>query len=356
MEKLTIALAGYGSIGRIHQLAWSDIKYIYPGKTPELYLKGLCRSTPESAAETAVQAGLDRGYRDFDDILADPEVDIVDLVTPNSLHKEQILKALNAGKHVLCEKPLAMNAAEAAEIEEAARNSDRKAGMIFNYRFIPAMLKARELVEEGKIGEIYSFRGEYLHTGYQNPERPYSWRMDFEQSGGGALADLGSHVIDLVRYLLGDFKSVRAHLETYIEERPLPGGRGTGKVTVDDAAWLHCELKSGAPGTIEVSRFATGTLDDLNLTVYGSRGAFSFRLMDPGFLNYFDEGNKGAGWSRLETLQHYPDAIIPAPRSVIGWTRFHTENQYRFVRSIMENKPFSPSLNDGAAVQYVLDA
>ncbi|WP_171832103.1 Gfo/Idh/MocA family protein [Oceanispirochaeta sp. M1] len=357
MEKIVIAMAGFGGIGRIHQLAWSDISYIYPGQLPDIFIKGVCRSTVAGAEETASKAGFEKAYRDYDELLADPEVDIVDLVTPNSLHKSQIMKALKAGKHVLCEKPLALNAGEARELEQAAVESDRQIGMVFNYRFIPAIMKAKELMEQGRIGEIYSFRGEYFHTGYQNPSRPFSWRMDFEKSGGGALADLGSHVIDLLRFLLGDFSSVKADMKTYIKERPLADGSGKREsVTVDDAAWLQCELDSGAQGTIEVSRFATGTLDNLNITVYGSRGSFSFKLMDPNFLYYFDEDNKGMGWNRLETLQHYPDAKIPAPRSVIGWTRFHTENQYRFLKSIVEGKSFSPSLSDGAAVQYVMDA
>lgn len=350
-------MAGFGSIGRIHQLAWSDIAYIYPGQLPDIYLKGLCRSTAEGARDTAKKAGFHKAYNDFDELINDPEVDIVDIVTPNSLHKDQILKALAAGKHVLCEKPLSLNASEAIEIEKAAADSDKTAGMIFNYRFIPAIMKAREFMDKGLIGEIYSFRGEYYHTGYQNPQRSYSWRMDFEKSGGGALADLGIHVIDLLRYLLGDFASVRAETKTFIKERPLnDGSGGTGQVTVDDAAWMSCKLVSGGQGTVEVSRFATGTLDDLNITVYGSLGAFSFKLMNPNFLYFYEESKKSEGWKRLETLQYYPDAVIPAPRSIIGWTRFHTENQYRFLKAIVEGVAFAPSIHDGASAQFILDA
>lgn len=357
MKRIVIAMAGFGAIGRIHQLAWSDIAYMYPGQLPDIYLKGICRSTAEGSRVTAQKAGFDRAYDDYDEIINDPEVDVVDIVTPNSLHKDQIIRALAAGKHVLCEKPLSLNALEAKDIEKAAEGSDKKAGMIFNYRFIPAIIKARELMYQGLIGEIYSFRGEYFHTGYQNPGRPYSWRMDFKKTGGGALADLGIHVIDLIRYLLGDFASVRAETKTFIKERPLnDGSNGMGQVTVDDAAWMSCELVSGGQGTIEVSRFATGTLDDLNITVYGSLGAFSFKLMDPNFLYFFEESKKDEGWKRLETLQYYPDAVIPAPRSVIGWTRFHTENQYRFLKSIVDGAEFVPSIHDGASAQYILDA
>ncbi len=357
MKKIGIAMAGFGGIGRIHLMGYRDIAQIYPGVLPEIRVKGLCRSSQAGAGETVREMGLERAYASFDEILEDPEIDVVDLVGPNMIHKDQILKALAAGKHILCEKPLAVNGDEAAELEEALKESPMIHGMIFNYRFIPAILKARTLIEEGRLGEVYSFRGEYFHTGYQNPERPFSWRMDFERSGGGALVDLGVHVIDLLRFLLGDFSAVRADLKTFIKERPLPGGGGErGRVSVDDAAWLSCELDSGSRGTIEVSRFATGTMDELNLTVFGSRGAFRFGLMDPGFLYWFDQNEKEKGWCRLETMQSYPGALIPNPRSTLGWSRFHTENQYRFLRCVAEGRSFSPSLLDGAAAQYVLDA
>jgi predicted dehydrogenase len=356
MKKIGIAMAGFGGIGRIHLMGYRDIAQIYPGVLPEIRIKGLCRSSLKGAEETVREMGLERAYAGFDEILEDPEIDVVDLVGPNMIHKDQILKALAAGKHILCEKPLAVNGEEAAELEEALKDSSLIHGMIFNYRFVPAIMKARELIEEGRLGEVYSFRGEYFHTGYQNPERPFSWRMDFERSGGGALVDLGVHVIDILRYLLGEYSSVRADMKTYVRERPLPGGGGMERVSVDDAAWLSCELASGSRGTIEVSRFATGTLDELNLTVFGSRGAFRFNLMDPGFLYWFDQAEKERGWSRLETMQFYPGARIPNPRSTLGWARFHTENQFRFLRSVAEGKPFSPSLLDGAAAQYVLDA
>ena len=357
MNTINIAFLGFGSIGRIHLLGYRDIREYYPGSIPPLRIKGLLSSTPQRSTATAEAAGMELGYGSLDEVLADPEVDVVDIVSPNYLHKEQILKSLEAGKHVLCEKPLALNAAEASEVLEASRRSDKTLGMIFNYRFVPAIIKARELIEQGRLGEVYSFRGEYFHTGYQNAEKPWSWRMDFSRSGGGAIADLGVHVIDLLAYLLGDFRTVRADVKTYIKERPESAGAANKKpVTVDDAAWLHCELASGGTGTIEVSRFATGTLDELNITVFGSRGSFRFNLMDPGYLYWFDEAQKEDGWKRLETAQHYSGAVIPTPRSVIGWQRFHCENQYRFLKSISDGSAFRPGAEEGAKTQFVLDA
>ncbi len=350
-------MAGFGAIGRIHLLAYRDIPHFYPGQLPGIRLSGVLRSTKEASDATAREAGFEKGYADYQEILDDPAVDVIDLATPNYLHKEQILQALRAGKHVLCEKPLALNGGESVEILKELDRSDCQVGMIYNYRFVPAIIKAKELIGQGRLGEIYTFRGEYFHTGYQNPARPFSWRMDFSRSGGGALADLGVHVIDLLNYLLGDFSTVRAELETYITERPAAGDSGRmDAVTVDDAAWLQCMLNDGGKGTIEVSRFATGTLDELNLAVYGSRGAFRFNLMDPGYLYWFDEEKKEMGWNRLETLQHYDGAVIPNPRSVVGWTRFHLENQYRFLKSLRDNTVFHPGAIDGARAQFVLDA
>jgi predicted dehydrogenase len=270
--------------------------------------------------------------------------------------------ALRAGKHVLCEKPLSVTLDESRTIVEAARSSRGTLGMVFNYRFVPALLKAREMMDRGLLGRIYNFRGEYYHTGYQNPERPLTWRMDFSKSGGGALVDMGVHVIDLVRYLLGDFEAVQAMTTTYITERPLEkGSKKTGTVTVDDAAWMNVRLKSGAPGSIEVSRFATGTLDDLNLTVYGEKGALRFSLMDANFLYWFDAAVRSPdpglpGWQRLETGQAYAGARIPNPRSIVGWARFHAENLHRFIRSVKEGTPFSPNERDGYEAQAVLEA
>lgn len=356
MKRIGIAMAGFGAIAKVHQLALSDIPFIYPGSLPPIDLMGVCASTPGRSIAAAKEGGFERVYENYDAILSDPEVDLVIIASPNFMHKDQIVKALHAGKHILCEKPLALNGSEIADIEAAALSSSSMLGMVFNYRFIPAIMKAHELIADGRIGDVYSFRGEYFHTGYQNPDRPYTWRMDFDRSGGGALADMGIHVIDLIRYLLGDFSRVKTDLSTYIKERPYPDGSGLmGDVTVDDAAWVQCELEGGAKGSLEISRFATGTLDDLNLNIYGSKGSLRFRLMEPNFLDFFETNQSDMGWNRIDTVQKYEGAKIPSPRSSVGWIRFHTENQYQFLKALVDGQEFSPSMNDGAAAQFILD-
>jgi len=362
MKKIGIAFAGYGGIGRVHTLALRQLPVIYPDTASDFELVGICMRSQEKAKRAAAEAGCPKWYGNYEDLLQDDEVGIVDLVTPNHLHLSMIQEAVRAGKHVLCEKPLSLTRGESETIVKAVRSSQASLGMVFNYRFVPALLKAKEMMDRGLLGRIYNFRGEYYHTGYQNPQRPLTWRMAFSKSGGGALVDMGVHVIDLARYLLGDFDSVQAMTETYITDRPVEkGSKQTERVTVDDAAWMNVRMSNGARGSIEVSRFATGTLDDLNLTIYGEKGALRFSLMDANFLYWFDGSLRTPdpgllGWQRLETGQAYAGAKLPNPRSIVGWTRFHAENLYRFIRSVRDGTSFKPNELDGYEAQAVLEA
>lgn len=369
-RQLGLGLAGYGMIGRLHAMGYRQLPFIYPGKLPEIELRSVCTTRPESAGAARAEGGFAAAVTDLNQLVEDPAVDVVDISLPNQLHRPAIEAALTAGKHVYCEKPLAGTLEDAraiaAMVERAGKSSGSppaRFGMVFQYRFIPAISKARELIQQGKLGRIYTYRAEYLHTGYQNPDRPLSWRMKKEEGGSGALGDLGSHVIDLVRYLLGEFESVQGHLETFVKERPLaPGDPRKGAVTVDDVAWFRARMTCGAIGTVEASRFATGTLDDLRLWIYGEKGALHFNLMDAGFLDWFREDDPGGtyggsrGWQRLQTVQHYPDARTPPGRAPIGWSRSHTENQYQFLQAVINNRDPEPGIIDGLRVQLVIDA
>ena len=363
MKRIGIGLLGYGSIGKIHTLSYRQLPLLYPGKLPETVLEGICTSNPRTAERAAKDGGFRRGFTDTAELLEQDCVDVVDCCLPNFLHRQVLLQAFAAGKHVYCEKPLAVNAEEARQITAAAEKHGVHVGMTFNFRFIPALMRAKELIDEGLLGEVYSFRAEYFHTGYQNPDRPMSWRMRKELSGGGALVDLGSHVIDLTRHLLGEFASVRGLVHTYIDQRPTSqGSEDKQPVTVDDAAWIEVRLQSGGIGTIEVSRFATGALDDLNIEIYGQKAALMFRLMDANWLYWFDATRPGGpmggqrGWTRLETVQHYPGATLPPPRSILGWTRTHAENQYVFLKAVSEGLAPQPGVLDGLRCQLIMDA
>ncbi len=363
MQSIGIGMLGYGMIGRVHSLAYHDLPIYYPGRLPPLRLAAVCTARPETAQAAAAEAGYASWCTDWRELVARDDVDVINCSLPNYLHRDVLLTAFAAGKHVCCEKPLALNAAEARELVAAAAQAGVTCGMVFNYRFVPAIMRARNIINDGLLGDIFEFRAEYLHTGYEDPQRPMSWRMRKEQSGGGALVDLGSHVIDLVRYLLGDFESVRAHMHTFHKARPVRRGAAESEpVTVDDAAWLQVRLANGTQGTIEASRFTTGILDDLRLEIHGSRGALRFSLMDANWLYWYDATRKGEplggdrGWVRLETVGNYPGAVAPPARSIVGWGRFIAENQYAFLTAVAAGKSPEPGIADGLQVHLVLDA
>ena len=362
-DEINIGLLGYGAIGRLHGMSYGQLPFIYPGKLPRPVLHTVCTSRTETAEAARIEGGFAHAVIDQDALITNPDVDIVDVTLPNHLHLLAVTAALSAGKHVYCEKPLAGNINDARAIARAVQASDASFGMVFQNRFIPALMKARELMQEGKLGRIFTYRAEYLHSGYQDSQRPLSWRMKKDEGGSGALGDLGSHVIDLIRYLIGEFDSLQGHLETFIHERPISKGSAkTGPVTVDDAAWFRARMKNGAIGTVEASRFATGTLDELRIRIYGERGALRFDLMDPNFLYWFDESQAGGefggsrGWQRLDTVANYPGAKTPSARAPLGWARAHAENQYRFLAAVTGGQEPSPNIIDGLRVQLVMDA
>lgn len=362
--QLRIGVAGYGMIGRLHTMGYLQLPLIYPEALPKVVLHGVATSRIETARAAQAEGGFAIALDDPQKLIADTEVDVVDVSLPNNLHRPVIEAALSSGKHVYCEKPLAGTVEDARAIYEATQgNPHVKFGMVFQYRFIPAIMKAHEIISQGTLGRIFTYRAEYLHTGYQNPNRPLTWRLQKEAGGSGALGDLGSHVIDLVRYLVGEFESVQGHLETFIDQRPLqPESEEKGTVTVDDVAWLRAKMANGAVGTIEASRFATGTLDDLRIWIYGERGSIHFNLMDPNYLYWFNEdqptGSYGGsrGWQQIQTVQYYPGAMTPPARAPMGWNRSHIENQFQFLRAIHQDQQPVPGILDGLRTQLVIDA
>ncbi len=363
MDSIGIALIGYGMIGRVHSLAYHELPIFYPGQLPRLRLVSVCTGHPETAQAAAAAAGYASWSTDYKELLGRDDVDVIDCSVPNYMHKSLILGAIAAGKHVYCEKPLALDGAEARELVAAAAGTGVRIGMAFNYRFLPAMQRARGIIEAGQLGQIYHFRAEYLHTGYQDPNRPMGWKATRARAGGGAIVDLGSHVTDLLRYLMGEFTEVLATTRTYIGERPVRKGSAERQaVDVDDVAWLQARMANGAQGTIEVSRFATGRLDELRLEMHGELGALSFNLADPNWLYFYDATRPGQpiggeqGWVRLETMQNYDRAAAPPARSNIGWTRSHAENQYAFLRALATGAAPVPDIIDGLRTQLVMDA
>jgi predicted dehydrogenase len=363
MEKIGIGIVGYGMIGRVHALVYRELGHYYPKGLPSVELTGLCTTRADTAMKAAEEAGIQFWTNHIDELVNHKGIEVIDCCAPNYMHFPVAMAAIQAGKPVLMEKPLALDVEQGEKISKAARDAGIPVGMIFNYRFIPAIMHARQLIEEGFLGQVYQFQIEYLHSGYQNPGRPMGWKLRQAQSGGGALVDLGSHLIDMIRYLLGDFDQVLATTQTYISQRPSEAGsKEMEPVDVDDAAWLQVRLANGVAGTLMATRFATGAVDDLNLLIHGQHGAIRFHLLEPNWLWIYDQRAVGEplggkrGWIRVESIQNYPGAVVPPARSFIGWTRPMAHNLYTFLSAITQGREPVPSLADGLAVQRVITA
>jgi len=246
---------------------------------------------------------------------------------------------------------------------EAVRRSGVKNQMTFNFRFFPAVLHAQQLMAEGFVGRVFSFRGRYHRSTYIDPAKPLSWRLRRNVAGGGALFDLGSHLLDLFIWLLGDVAEVQATLETFIKERPLAAGSAEkGAVDVDDIALLQMRLKDGALGLADVSRMGTGATNDLEVEIFGEKGAIRFALQDPNWLYVYDaretEGPYGGqrGFKRIEAAQRFEGQVAPDRGQSMSFTRSHAECQYQFLKAILEGRMPSPDVEDGLRVQEVMEA
>ena len=361
---LGIGMIGYGFMGKMHSYSYASLPFVYEPPPARVRLVGVCAASEASRSLAMERAGYEFATGDYRELLDRPDIRIINVCTPNYLHKEQAMAAIRAGKHVYCDKPLALSASEAEEMAVLARQSGLTCQVTFQYRFCPAVLRARQMVEEGFLGDVISFRSVYLHSGYTDPKRPISWRMQREKSGSGALGDLGSHAIDLMRWLAGDIAGVQARLRTLVKQRPVSAGSSEMvPVTVDDHAIVELELANGALGTLEASRIATGTADDLRFEIHGTRGAIGFDLMDPNWLMVYDDTRPGGayggerGWQRIECVQNYPKpAALPGGKAPVGWMRFHIAAIHSFVQRVVEGRPGEPSFDDGLAVQRIIDA
>lgn len=363
MKPVSIGMIGYGGIGRVHAMAYRDIAYLYGLPADTAHIVGVATSRRETAQKAAAEIGCDFYTDDYRELLARDDIQVIDCCTPNNSHHEILRAAAAAGKHIYCEKPLALSVAEGREIVAAVERAGVQSQMTFNFRFFPAMLRARQLVEAGFLGRIFSFRARYLRSSYISASKPYSWRLSKAISGGGALYDLGSHVLDLIYYLLGDFDAVQAHLETLIPQRPAaPGSAQTAPVDVDDLALLHLRMASGVPGTVEISRMGTGAINDLAIEVSGDQGALRFSAQDPTWLEVYDVRDADSplggtrGFRRVETAQRYDGAKAPDWSMTPNFTRTHAECQYQFLKAISEGRSPSPTLADGLRIQEIMEA
>ena len=262
------------------------------------------------------------------------------------------------------DKPVTANLAEADELEGLLKNYRATAQVALQYRFYPATIRAKRLVEEGFLGPLTHFRGAYLHSGSVDPERPVNWKST-AAAGGGVIRDLSSHVLDLLWWLIGPFESVHCASRIWAAERPSADAPGTRvKIDAEEAAVMLLRRPDGALGTVEASKIATGTEDELRFEIHGRHGAMRFNLMEPNYLEVYDaraaDGELGGdrGWTKLACVQKYPPpgGKFPGGKFALGWIRGHVHCLYSFLRAVVEGEPASPSLAEGLHLQRVLEA
>ena len=368
-ESLGVGMVGYAFMGAAHSQAWRTAPHAFdlPVRPVLSALCGRDRAATEAAARRYGFGGVETDWRA---LLERDDVQLIDVCTPGDSHAEISIAALEAGKHVLCEKPLANTVAEAEAMAAAAARAEARGvrSMVgFNYRRVPALALARELIASGRVGEIRHVRASYLQDWLADPAFPLTWRLQKEHAGSGALGDLGAHVVDLAQYLTGQLISgVSGVAATFVPERPLPGGGDrTGRVTVDDAVAFTARLESGALATFEATRFASGRKNALRIEVYGARGSLAFDLERLNELEFCDNtdsaGSTGpatAGFRRIlvtEPGHPYLSAWWP-PGHVLGWEHTFTHQVRDLVLAIDQGADPEPSFAAGLQVQHVLAA
>ncbi|TWD84768.1 putative dehydrogenase [Kribbella amoyensis] len=372
MTNLGIGLIGYAFMGAAHSQAWrSAPRFFELPLHPDLNV--LCGRDAEAVTAAADRLGWKETETDWRKLLQRDDVDLVDVCTPGDSHAEIAIAALEAGKHVLCEKPLANTVAEAEAMTAAADAAAAKGirSMVgFTYRRVPAIGLARKLVADGRIGTIRHVRAQYLQDWIADPEAPLSWRLDKEKAGSGALGDIGAHIVDLTQFITGErITEVSGQLETFVKERPKAaahsGLSGTasaerGPVTVDDAAVFISRFSGGAVGVFEATRFATGRKNAIRIEINGSASSLSFDFEDMNLLHYYDanEDPETAGFRRIlatEPVHPYVGAWWP-PGHLLGYEHGFTHQVVDLIAAIAEGKDPAPSFADGLQVQRVLAA
>ena len=371
-DVLHVAMIGYGFMGKVHSHAWRSVNHFFPD-APKVEMTLICGRNKEALENARELFGWNESETDWHKVIARSDIDIIDICTAGDTHEEIAIAALKAGKHVICEKPLANNAAEALAMSSAAAEAAKsgvKSMVAFNYRRVPALAVAKQLIDSGKIGEIFHVRANYLQDWIIDPEFPLVWRLDKKTAGSGALGDIAAHIIDASYFLTGSkISRVSGQLKTFIKERPLPGtytglsagsGRGRGEVSVDDTAVFTANFDNGAIGTFEATRFAAGRKNAMSIEINGSRGSLYFNFEDMNELLFHDHTTPSAeaGFRKIlatDADQPYVAAWWP-PGHIIGYEHTFTHEIYDFVKAIAEDTNPTPSFADGLYVQQVLDA
>ncbi|WP_421740600.1 Gfo/Idh/MocA family protein [Cellulomonas sp.] len=362
-------MVGYAFMGVAHSQAWRNAPRFFDLPLhPDMAAVAGRDAAAVSAA--AAKLGWSSTETDWKALVSRDDIDLVDICTPGDTHAEIAIAALEAGKHVLCEKPLANSVEEAEAMVRAAQSAPGLSMVGFTYRRVPAIQLARTLVAEGRIGTVRHVRAQYLQDWIADPQAPLSWRLDKQKAGSGALGDIGAHIIDLAQFVTGEsVTGVSAVLETFVTERPVASahsglhgtaGTETGPVTVDDAAIFLGRMSGGGLATFEATRFAWGRKNAIRLEINGSAGSLAFDFEDMNVLHYFDASQPAweAGFRRIvvtEPEHAYVAAWWPAGHG-LGYEHAFTHQAVDLIAAIASRRQPEPSFADGLAVQRVLDA
>jgi predicted dehydrogenase len=363
-------MIGYKFMGKAHSNAYRSLPMFFPkALKPEMSV--ICGRNPEALEEAAAQLGWADCVTDWKELIARKDVDLIDINAPSNAHKEIALAAAKAGKHIFCEKPLALTLADSREMLQAAEDAGVTHMVGFNYRFSPAVRLAKKLVESGRLGEIYHFRAWFLQDWIIDPEFPLVWRLQKEIAGSGSHGDLGAHLIDLAHFLVGDVKEVIGMSETFIKERPLAAemtglsAKGDkdapkGKVTVDDATLFLARFENGAMGSFEATRFAAGHRSTNSFEINGSLGSvkFDFERMNELEVYLTSDAEDVQGFRRVlatDPAHEYAEAWWP-PGHTIGFEHTFIHEMLELSNAIEEGRQPVPNFHDGVKCQAVLEA
>lgn len=371
MKEMNVAIIGYKFMGKAHSTAWKSMPDFFD--TPiKPVLKVACGRNEEAVKEFADNWGWEEVETDWRKVVVRDDIDIIDISTPPALHKEIAIEAAKHGKHIFCEKPIALTAEEALEMYEAAEAAGVTHYLNHNYRRTPAVMLAKQMIDEGKLGEIYHWRGCYLQSWLMDPNFPLTWHLQKEMAGSGASGGINSHSVDLARFLVGEIKSVTGMAKTFVKERPLPEGTGggtfsaggtgeqKGKVTVEDAVSMVVEFENGALGSFEATTFAIGRLNYNYFEIYGSKGAVIWNLERMNELQYFDGSDEG-GKQGFQTIMA-TDPSHPymshwwPPAHNIGYEHEFHHAVYDFLKAVDSGEKISPNFYDGYLGMKVLEA
>jgi predicted dehydrogenase len=366
-------MVGYRFMGKAHSNAWRQAPRFF-NLPAEVEMHTIVGRDPKALEDARVQLGWKNSSTDWKAVVNAPDIDIIDINTPNDSHAEIAIAAAKAGKHILCEKPLALNVAQCEEMVAAVKKAKVVHMVCHNYRRIPAIALAKKMIDEGAIGEIFHYYARYAQDWIVDPEFPLVWRLQKGVSGSGTHGDINAHIIDLARYLVGEFKEVCGLMHTFIKERPLQdqsgkgdglgakAGKKMGKVTVDDAAMFIGKFKNGALANLEATRFALGRKNHIAIEINGSKGSLSFDFEDMNRLKFFDNTQPQDRQGFRDILVTQGGGVHPyvgnwwPPGHIIGYEHPFVHTVADFVQAIVNGKPVQPTFEDGLENERVLEA